>query len=71
MIRDLEPDLVVLNLMLPELDGRAVARVAREESNCSIIMLTALGSTAEQVSGLESGADDYVAKPFEPGRSYP
>lgn len=66
LIRDLEPALVVLDLMLPELDGRTVARAAREESECSIIMLTALGTTAQRVSGLESGADDYLAKPFAP-----
>lgn len=65
-IRDLRPALVVLDLMLPELDGRSVARTAREEADCSIIMLTALGSTAQRVLGLDSGADDYMAKPFAP-----
>ena len=66
MIRELSPALVVLDLMLPDLDGRAVARTAREENDVSIIMLTALGSTAERISGLVSGADDYLAKPFAP-----
>jgi len=66
MIRELSPALVVLDLMLPELDGQAVARAAREENDVSIIMLTALGSTAQRVAGLESGADDYLAKPFAP-----
>jgi DNA-binding response OmpR family regulator len=66
MIRELSPALVVLDLMLPELDGQAVARAAREENDLSIIMLTALGSTVHRVAGLESGADDYVAKPFAP-----
>jgi DNA-binding response OmpR family regulator len=66
MIRELTPDLVVLDLMLPELDGRAVARTAREESDVSIIMLTALGSTTQRIAGLETGADDYLAKPFAP-----
>jgi DNA-binding response OmpR family regulator len=66
MIRELAPALVVLDLMLPELDGRAVARAAREESDVSIIMVTALGATAQRVSGLESGADDYIGKPFAP-----
>ncbi|MEP7104263.1 MAG: response regulator transcription factor [Chloroflexota bacterium] len=66
MIRELEPALVVLDLMLPALSGRDVARVAREESDVSIIMLTAMGSPGQRVSGLESGADDYVVKPFEP-----
>jgi DNA-binding response OmpR family regulator len=66
LIRELSPDLVVLDLMLPELDGRAVARAAREENDVSIIMLTALGSTVQRVAGLEAGADDYLAKPFAP-----
>jgi two-component system alkaline phosphatase synthesis response regulator PhoP len=66
LIRELSPALVVLDLMLPELDGQAVARTAREENEISIIMLTALGSTAQRIAGLESGADDYLAKPFAP-----
>ena len=66
MIRELSPALVVLDVMLPELDGRAVARAAKEENEVSIIMLTALGSTSERVAGLELGADDYLAKPFAP-----
>ena len=66
MIRELAPALVVLDLMLPELDGREVARTAREESDVSIIMVTALGATRHRVSGLEAGADDYLAKPFAP-----
>ncbi|MHB8611958.1 MAG: response regulator transcription factor [Candidatus Dormibacteraceae bacterium] len=66
MIRELSPALVVLDLMLPELDGKAVARAAREENEVSIIMLTALGSTTQRIAGLEAGADDYIAKPFAP-----
>ena len=66
MIRELSPALVVLDVMLPELDGKAVARAAREENDVSIIMLTALGSTNQRVAGLELGADDYMAKPFAP-----
>ncbi len=66
MIRELSPALVVLDLMLPELDGQAVARTAREENEVSIIMRTALGSTTQRVAGLECGADDYLAKPFAP-----
>ncbi|MFI5168630.1 MAG: response regulator transcription factor, partial [Thermoanaerobaculales bacterium] len=66
MIRELSPALVVLDLMLPELDGKSVARAAREETEVSIIMLTALGSTTQRVAGLEAGADDYLAKPFAP-----
>jgi len=66
MIRELSPALVVLDLMLPELDGKSVARAARDETEVSIIMLTALGSTTQRVEGLEAGADDYLAKPFAP-----
>lgn len=66
LLRESEPALVVLDLMLPELDGRAVARVAREEAHIPIVMLSALSSIADRVSGLEAGADDYVAKPFAP-----
>lgn len=66
MIRELSPALVVLDLMLPELDGQSVARAARQENEVAIIMLTALGSTSQRVAGLESGADDYLAKPFAP-----
>ena len=66
MIREISPDLVVLDLMLPELDGRTIARAAREESDVSIIMVTALGAPSHRIAGLESGADDYLAKPFEP-----
>jgi CheY-like chemotaxis protein len=64
LIRELEPALVVLDLMLPDLDGREVARTAREESDVSIIMLTALGTTSERVRGLETGADDYFVERF-------
>lgn len=66
MIRELSPELVVLDLMLPELDGREVARIAREEGEVSIIMVTALSGTPERVAGLEGGADDYIPKPFAP-----
>jgi two-component system, OmpR family, alkaline phosphatase synthesis response regulator PhoP len=66
MIRNLSPDLVVLDLMLPQMDGRSVARTALEECDVSIIMLTALGSTTQRIAGLETGADDYLAKPFDP-----
>lgn len=59
-------DLVVLDLMLPGIDGLEVARRLRARSNVPIIMLTALGSEADRVLGLELGADDYVGKPFSP-----
>ena len=66
MIRELSPALVVLDLMLPELDGRAMASLVRQERELPIIMVTAFSTTAERVSGLDSGADDYLAKPFAP-----
>jgi DNA-binding response OmpR family regulator len=61
------PDLVVLDLMLPKLDGFAVfERMRREDPGSAVLMLTARGSETDRVVGLESGADDYVAKPFSP-----
>jgi len=61
-----EPALIVLDLMLPDLDGMDVARRIRKESEIPIIMLTARTEEADRVAGLELGADDYVAKPFNP-----
>ena len=58
------PDLVVLDVMLPELDGMAVCRQLRAEGTMPILMLTALGETDSRVRGLDSGADDYLVKPF-------
>ncbi|HKW58366.1 MAG TPA: response regulator transcription factor [Candidatus Dormibacteraeota bacterium] len=66
LMRDREPALIVLDLMLPGIDGGAVARIARQETGVPIIMLSALGSVRHRVDGLEAGADDYVAKPFAP-----
>jgi DNA-binding response regulator len=60
------PDLVLLDLMLPGLDGVAVCRRIREESGVPIVMLTAKSDTGDVVDGLEAGADDYVPKPFKP-----
>lgn len=60
------PDLVVLDRMLPGIDGLEVARRLRETRRLPIIMLTALGSTDDRIDGLEAGADDYLAKPFSP-----
>lgn len=60
------PDLVVLDVMLPTMDGFAVCRKIRERSQVPIIMLTARGDVADRVLGLELGADDYLPKPFEP-----
>ena len=61
-----KPDLVLLDLMLPGMDGIEVCARIREESGIPIIMLTAKSDTADVVKGLESGADDYVVKPFNP-----
>ena len=61
-----DPDLVLLDLMLPGIDGIEVCSQIREESGVPIIMLTAKSDTADVVKGLESGADDYVVKPFNP-----
>lgn len=58
------PDLVILDLMLPELDGRQICRMIRKTSNVPILMLTALSREADVVNGLDLGADDYVTKPF-------
>ncbi len=60
------PDLVVLDLMLPEMDGWDVCRQLRKQSDVPIIMLTARGDEVDRVSGLSLGADDYVIKPFSP-----
>jgi len=59
------PDLVLLDIMLPGMDGWAVCRKIRESSKIPIIMLTAKGETTDKVTGLEMGADDYIVKPFE------
>jgi DNA-binding response OmpR family regulator len=61
-----EPDLVVLDLMLPGTDGLELCRWIRSSSNLPVIMLTARGEEADRVVGLELGADDYVTKPFSP-----
>jgi len=60
------PDLVVLDLMLPEVDGLSLTRWLRERSNVPIIMLTARREEIDRIAGLEMGADDYVVKPFSP-----
>jgi len=60
------PDIVVLDLMLPGIDGLEVCRRLRQQGDVPIVMLTALGTEADRVVGLELGADDYVAKPFSP-----
>ena len=65
-LRDFRPDVVLLDLMLPGKDGIDVCREIRAESGVPIVMLTAKSDTIDVVVGLESGADDYVAKPFKP-----
>lgn len=65
-VRDFKPDAVLLDLMLPGKDGIDVCREIRNESGVPIIMLTAKNDTVDVVVGLESGADDYVIKPFKP-----
>ena len=61
-----KPCLIILDIMLPVLDGWGVLREIRQSSNVPVIMLTAKGETFDKVTGLEMGADDYVVKPFEP-----
>ncbi len=65
-IRERAPRLVVLDLMLPTLDGFEVLRAARAESDVAVLILSARGSTADRISGIASGADDYLPKPFSP-----
>jgi DNA-binding response OmpR family regulator len=64
-VRGHKPDLVVLDLGLPRMDGIEVCRRLREEGDVPILMLTARAETEDRVTGLDSGADDYLAKPFE------
>jgi DNA-binding response OmpR family regulator len=66
LARSLNPDLIVLDLMLPRLDGMEVCHILRRESDVPIIMLTAKGKQPDRTNGLESGADDYIVKPFDP-----
>jgi DNA-binding response OmpR family regulator len=60
------PDLIILDLMLPEIDGLSLTRWLRDRSNVPIIMLTARREEIDRIAGLEMGADDYVVKPFSP-----
>jgi OmpR family response regulator RpaB len=66
LFRGFEPDLVVLDVMMPELDGFAVLERIRAQSEVPIILLTALGDVADRITGLQLGADDYMVKPFSP-----
>jgi DNA-binding response OmpR family regulator len=65
-VRESQPRLVVLDVMLPELDGVAVTRTLRESSNVPILMLSARSATTDRVRGINEGADDYLPKPFSP-----
>ncbi len=65
-IRSLDPDLVILDIMLPEVDGFEVCRRVRNDSDVPIIMLTARDEDIDKIVGLELGADDYLTKPFNP-----
>ncbi len=63
--RRVQPDLVLLDIMLPVMDGWGVLRTIRQDSKTPVIMLTAKGETSDKVTGLKQGADDYITKPFE------
>jgi two-component system response regulator RegX3 len=64
LARQAEPDLILLDIMIPEIDGLEVCRLLRKTSAVPIIMITALGEEVDRVVGLELGADDYICKPF-------
>ncbi len=66
LFREVTPELVVLDIMLPGKDGMQICKEIRKVSNIPVIMLTAKGGTVDKILGLEFGADDYVVKPFEP-----
>ncbi len=66
LARSLLPDLIILDLMLPRLDGVELCRILRRESDVPLIMLTAREAQDDRIIGLESGADDYIVKPFAP-----
>ena len=65
LFRSFTPDLVLLDIMLPVMDGWSVLKKIRSESKTPVIMLTAKGELSDRVTGLETGADDYIVKPFE------
>ncbi len=67
LARKAKPDLVVLDVMLPKLDGLTLLRILRRESQVPVILLTARGTETDKIVGLETGADDYVVKPFSLG----
>jgi len=65
-LRTVQPDILILDVMLPGMDGFAICRKVRETSRVPIVMLTARGEVTDRIVGLELGADDYLPKPFEP-----
>ncbi len=65
-LKEVHPDAIVLDVMLPEMDGFEVVKKIRESSNVPVIMLTARGDINDRITGLEMGADDYLPKPFDP-----
>ena len=65
-IRDFTPDLILLDVMMPDIDGFDVLETVRDFSSVPVIMLTAKGEEDDRVRGLEHGADDYITKPFSP-----
>lgn len=65
-LEEIQPDLILLDLMLPGIDGLTITRQIRQKRSVPIIMLTAKGETTDRVRGLDMGADDYVVKPFSP-----
>ena len=67
IFRKLQPDIVLLDVMMPKMDGFEVCREIRKTSNVPIIMITARGEDFEKIMGLDIGADDYIVKPFSPG----
>jgi DNA-binding response OmpR family regulator len=67
LAREQLPDLLILDLMLPQLDGLSLCRILRRNSDVPILMLTARGTEMDRITGLETGADDYVVKPFSLG----
>lgn len=66
LVRRVNPDLIILDVMLPVMDGFEVLRKLRQENSTPVIMLTARGEVTDRIVGLELGADDYLPKPFEP-----
>ncbi len=67
IFRQSQPDIILLDVMMPEMDGFEVCRTIRRTSNIPVIMITARGEDFEKIMGLDIGADDYIVKPFSPG----